>query len=72
MAGLLTGQDVYEQLKDKHLGDELIYPDVMCKADEDIFLDDMTPAELSKKLGSIPMRSCRSDGAELIKALLGV
>ena len=72
VAGLLTGQDVLNQLKDKPLGDELIYPAVMCRADEEIFLDDMTPAALSEKLGGIPLRACRSDGAELIKALLGV
>ena len=72
VAGLLTGQDVLEQLKGKDLGDELIYPAVMCRADEEIFLDDTTPAELSKKLGNIPLRPCVSDGAELIKALLGV
>ena len=72
VAGLLTGQDVLAQLKEKPLGNELIYPAVMLKADEDIFLDDMTPTELSKALGGIPLRACRSDGAELIKALLGV
>ena len=72
VAGLLTGQDVLNQLKDKPLGDELIYPAVMCRADEEIFLDDRTPAALSEKLGGIPLRACRSDGAELIKALLGV
>ena len=72
VAGLLTGQDVLAQLKEKPLGEELIYPAVMLKADEEIFLDDMTPNELSKALGGIPLRACRSDGAELIKALLGV
>ena len=72
VAGLLTGQDALNQLKDKPLGDELIYPAVMCRADEEIFLDDMTPAELSKKLGNNPLRPCVSDGADLIKALLGV
>ena len=72
VAGLLTGQDVLAQLKEKPLGEELIYPAVMLKADEEIFLDDMTPTELSKALGGIPLRACRSDGAELIKALLGV
>lgn len=72
VAGLLTGQDVLAQLKEKPLGEELIYPAVMLKADEEIFLDDMTPTELSKALGGIPLRACRSDGAELIKTLLGV
>ena len=71
VAGLLTGCDVLEQLRDKPLGDEIIFPTVMLKADEEIFLDDMTPDELSQSLG-VPMRACRADGAELIQALLGV
>ena len=72
VAGLLTGGDVLAQLAGKDLGDELLFPAVMLKADEDIFLDDMTPSELSQKLGNIPLRPCKSDGAELLKALLGV
>lgn len=72
VAGLLTGKDVLEQLEGKELGDELLFPAVMLKADEDIFLDDMTPAELSKKLGNIPLRPCKSDGCELLRALLGI
>ena len=71
VAGLLTGQDVLEQLRDKPTGDELIFPAVMLKADEEIFLDDTTPDQLSKALG-VPLRACRADGAELIRALLGV
>ncbi|MBQ8440162.1 MAG: DUF512 domain-containing protein [Clostridia bacterium] len=72
VAGLLTGGDVLAQLTGKDLGDELLFPAVMLKADEDIFLDDMTPSELSKRLGNIPLRPCINDGAELLKALLGV
>ena len=44
----------------------------MLKADEDIFLDDMTPKELSLALGGIPCRPCRNDGAEFLQALLGL
>ena len=72
VAGLLTGKDVFEQLAGKDLGDELLFPAVMLKADEDVFLDDMTPTELSKKLGGIPVCPSVSDGAELIRALLGI
>ena len=72
VAGLLTGKDVSEQLAGKDLGDELLFPAVMLKADEDIFLDDMTPTELSARLGGIPVRPSRSDGVELLRALLGI
>ena len=72
VAGLLTGKDVSEQLAGKDLGDELLFPAVMLKADEEIFLDDMTPSELSEKLGGIPVRPSKSDGVDLIRVLLGI
>ncbi len=72
VAGLLTGQDLAEQLAGQELGDELLYPAVMLKADEEIFLDDMTPAALSQKLGGIPVTPSESDGAKLLSAILGV
>ena len=71
VAGLLTGGDVVEQLKDRELGDELLFPAVMLRADGDVFLDDMTPAELSERLG-VPVCPSENDGAKLIAALLGV
>ncbi|MBQ9759737.1 MAG: DUF512 domain-containing protein [Clostridia bacterium] len=72
VAGLLTGRDVAAQLQGIDLGDELLYPAVMLKADEDIFLDDMTPEMLSQALAGIPTRPCASDGAELCRAMLGI
>ncbi len=72
VAGLLTAADVIEQLRGKELGDELLFPAVMLRADEDVFLDDLTPGELSAALGNIPLRACPNDGTELIKALLGI
>ena len=71
VAGLLTGGDVVEQLKGRELGDELLFPAVMLRADGDVFLDDMTPAELSERLG-VPVCPSENDGAKLIAALLGV
>ena len=72
VSGLLTGKDMSEQLAGKDLGDELLFPAVMLKADEEIFLDDMTPSELSEKLGGIPVRPSKSDGVDLIRVLLGI
>ncbi len=71
VAGLLTGKDVCEQLIGKDLGDELLFPAVMLKADEDVFLDDMTPRELSRRLG-VPVKPSKNDGYELVKAFLGI
>ena len=71
VSGLLTGTDLVDQLAGEDLGDELLFPETMLKADEDIFLDDMTPAVLSRKLG-VPVRPCRGDGASFVRAVLGV
>ena len=71
VAGLITGGDVVEQLAGKNLGDELLFPSVMLRADGDIFLDDMTPEELSGRLG-VGVRACESDGAKFIAAVLGI
>ncbi|MBR2721314.1 MAG: DUF512 domain-containing protein [Clostridia bacterium] len=72
VAGLLTGKDVCEQLTGKPLGGLLLYPAAMLRADEDIFLDDMTPAQLSDSLGGIPVAPGPNDGAALLHSLLGV
>ena len=70
VAGLLTGKDIVSQLTGKDLGDELLFPSVCLRAEGDVFLDDMTPSELSEKL-STPVRAVGSDGAEFIRAVLG-
>ena len=74
VAGLLTGKDVLEQLREAsekgELGETLLLPKVMLKADEDIFLDDMTPNELSEALG-VKIEFVGNDGAELLNTLIG-
>ncbi len=71
VAGLLTGKDVSEQLYGKELGEELLLPGNMLRADEDVFLDDMTPEELSEKLGT-KVTCVPCDGWELLKYVLGI
>lgn len=51
VTGLLTGQDLWSGLAGKDLGDGILLPTVMLKHDDTRFLDDMTVAELSGKLG---------------------
>ena len=50
----------------------MLFPSVMLKADEEVFLDDKTPQDLSEALGGIPCRGVRGDGAEFLHALLGI
>ena len=71
VAGLLTGKDMSEQLAGRELGDELIFPENTLRAGEDMFLDDMTPKQLSEILG-IPVRQGRNDGGEFIRGILGL
>ncbi|MBE6631667.1 MAG: DUF512 domain-containing protein [Ruminococcaceae bacterium] len=69
VAGLLTGIDLYEQLKDKDLGDILFLPSVTLRYEQDMFLDSMTVKELSDKL-NVEIRFIDNNGADLISALL--
>ena len=70
VAGLLTGKDVCEQLADKVLGEELLFPATMLRAEGDLFLCGMTPQELSEYL-KVPTRAVKNEGAALLAALLG-
>lgn len=51
VTGLLTGQDLLEGLQGKALGDGIVLPSLMLKANDTRFLDDMTLESLSKQLG---------------------
>lgn len=70
VSGLLTGQDILEQLKGRELGSELIIPDNSLRDGEEVFLDDMTVSQLSQALG-VPVTSCKADGYELLDKFLG-
>ena len=71
VSGLLTGKDISEQLSGKDLGDMLIFPANALRADGDLFLDDMSPEELSQKLG-VPTSPSRDGGEGFICDVLGV
>ncbi len=71
VSGLLTGRDMLDQLRGRELGDALLIPKNTLKADEDIFLDDMTPKELSEQLGVVVTPSS-DDGEGFIRALMGI
>ena len=71
VAGLLTATDIIDQLKDKELGDELLFPATALRADGDLFLDDLSPDDLSNKL-NIKVRATEGEGSDFIKGLLGI
>ncbi len=69
VAGLLCGCDLLEQLKGKSLGSKLVIPDVMLRADKEVFLDDMTLEELSEGLG-VPIETNDCTGQDFLRVLL--
>lgn len=70
VAGLVTATDIYNQLKGTDLGDELLIPSVMLRAEGDMFLDSITLEELSEKL-SVKITPVASDGFELVDSING-
>ena len=71
VSGLLTGKDIFEQLKDKELLDELILPPNVLRSEGDLFLCGMSLDELSEKL-NVKIRLSGNDGAGFISAMLGI
>ena len=69
VAGLVTGGDILDQLKNKKLGDKLLIPKVMLKADEDVFLDDITVSSLEKEL-DIDIEYVENNGCEFVRKIL--
>ncbi len=69
VTGLLTGQDIIEQLKDKDLGDVLLLPCNTLKSDEDIFLDDITLEQLQNAL-QVKVVVVQSSGMDLFNRII--
>ena len=70
VSGLLTGQDLIAQLKDKPLGDKLLLPHNILRSGEDVFLDDIHLPELEKTL-QVPIDIVKSSGYDLLNSILG-
>ena len=70
VAGLLTGQDLKEQLKSKNLGEELLIPRVSLRNEGDKFLDDITLDELSEYL-NVKVSPVENDGYKLLEKISG-
>lgn len=70
VSGLLTGKDIYEQMKGMIQGEVLLIPKNSLRAGEDVFLCGMTVSELSEKL-NVEVRPTGDDGYEFLDTLLG-
>lgn len=69
VTGLLTGGDITNQLKDKELGNRLLIPENVLKADEDIFLDDMTLDEF-KDILQVNVCVVQSNGFDFVDTVI--
>lgn len=72
VAGLVTGRDLINQLKDQELFDELIIPDVMLRSEGDLFLDDVSLADVERELNVRVCTVFESSGLNLVKNILNI
>ena len=71
VSGLVTGGDIIAQLKDKDIGDELLIPENMLRAQGDLFLDNVSVEEVENAL-SVKVRVVQSGGYNLCEAITGL
>ena len=70
VTGLLTGQDIYNALKDCALGSAVFLPR-NCMNDKFVFLDDWKLSEMEKKLG-VPVVALENDLVEIFTGIIQV
>ncbi len=69
VSGLLTGQDIREQLSDKELGVRLLLPQNVLRSGETVFLDDLLVRDLEKAL-QVKIDIVKSSGQDFIKTII--
>ena len=70
VAGLVTGRDLINQLKDKNIAKTLLIPTVMLRHEKDRFLDDVLIEDVEKELG-VELVTVENDGYNLLNSMLG-
>lgn len=68
VAGLVTGGDIIEQLKERQTGEFLVIPTCMLRAGEDVLLDDINVSDIETALQK-KVRIVKSDGISLINVM---
>ncbi len=71
VSGLVTATDLLDQLQNAELGEELLIPSCMLRAEGDLFLDSISLDELSEKL-AVKVTPVANDGYKLIHTILGI
>lgn len=68
VAGLVSGSDIIDELKDKSIKGPLFIPENMLKAGTELFLDDVTVKNVKSAL-KVKVLPVKTGGADLAKAL---
>lgn len=71
VSGLVCACDIAGQLAGQELGSELFIPASMLRADDDVFLDDVSLKELEQRL-NVPITPVLNDGYDFIEKLLHI
>ena len=71
VAGLITGNDLANQLKQKQLGSTLFLPRVMLESEGRLFLDNIELDQLKSKL-DIEIQTIPNDGEVFLRDILGL
>ncbi|MBQ2985861.1 MAG: DUF512 domain-containing protein [Tyzzerella sp.] len=69
VSGLITGQDLMAQLKDKQLGSKLLLPCNLLRDGEEVFLDDVTLTQVKESL-QVDIDIVKSSGWDLLERIL--
>ncbi len=69
VTGLLTGSDLIATLSNKDLGEAVYISSCMLRSEGDLFLDDLSPKDVSDALG-VPVIPLLNDGGVLLTNLL--
>ena len=69
VSGLLTGQDIIDQMKEKEIGERLLLPINVLRSGEDVFLDDIRVQDVEKAL-QVKVDIVKSSGYDFLNAIL--
>ncbi len=69
VSGLLTGQDIIEQMKGQEIRGRLILPENLLRSGEDVLLDDLTVADIENALQT-RVRIVKSEGYDFVESLV--
>ena len=70
VAGLVTGQDIINQLKNKDIAGEILIPSNMLRFEGDLFLDNVSVGKVEEELG-VKVTVTGVGGYDFVEALRG-